>query len=160
MSLTLLKGVLAGIVYNGLRPLDMAHDKEERTKIRWCSEKRMKISHGDHQGFCEDSQLYSIWLQGAKPRALPGLICPIKGWNTGLGWVDDAFFEFVLFIYWSVFLNLVVDCLISSLKGFNWFQCSDALILSHFWITCWNRQSMPYRKQQITELQRINLLEV
>ena len=34
MSLALLKGVLAGIVYNGLRPLDMAHDKEERTKIR------------------------------------------------------------------------------------------------------------------------------
>jgi len=28
------QGVLAGIVYNGLRPLDMAHDKEERTKIR------------------------------------------------------------------------------------------------------------------------------
>ena len=28
------QGVLAGIVYNGLRPLDMAHDKETRTKIR------------------------------------------------------------------------------------------------------------------------------
>ena len=33
--------MLAGIVYNGLRPLDMAHDKEERTKIRWAgAEKR------------------------------------------------------------------------------------------------------------------------
>ena len=28
------QGVLAGIVYNGLRPLDLAHDKSERTKIR------------------------------------------------------------------------------------------------------------------------------
>ena len=25
---------MAGIVYNGLRPLDLAHDKSDRTKIR------------------------------------------------------------------------------------------------------------------------------
>jgi len=28
------QGVMAGIVYNGLRPLDLAHDKSDRTKIR------------------------------------------------------------------------------------------------------------------------------
>ena len=28
------QGIMAGIVYNGLRPLDLANDKSERTKIR------------------------------------------------------------------------------------------------------------------------------
>ena len=32
--LTFLQGVLTGISYNGLRPLDMAHDKRDRTRLR------------------------------------------------------------------------------------------------------------------------------
>ena len=45
------------------------------------------------------------------------------------GWidlVDDAFFEFVLFINWSIIFNLVGDCLIIVLKGFNWLICFNA----------------------------------
>ena len=30
----MLQGVLSGISYNGLRPLDMAHDKRDRTRLR------------------------------------------------------------------------------------------------------------------------------
>ena len=101
-------------------------------------ERGWRLDNDLYQGICEDSQLHSIWLQGAKPRTLPGLICPFKGWNTDrlIGLADAAFFEFVVGRNVSKFgcLNLC------SLLNYS-FDSSESM-------------------QHITELQRINFFEV
>ena len=70
MPLASLKGVLAGIVYNGLRPLDMAHDKEERTKIRWIFRREVE-------------DLTTIFIRGSV-RTLSSIPYDYKEQNPGL----------------------------------------------------------------------------
>ena len=39
-----------------------------------CQERGWRLDNDLYQGICEDSQLHSIWLQGAKPRTLSGFL--------------------------------------------------------------------------------------
>ena len=84
-------------VQNGLNVIDMIKGCAGRNSLQWsttswhgarqggANEDKVgwgwkKIWQVDLQGVGEDSQLYSIWLQGAEPRTLPGLT-----WSNSIG---------------------------------------------------------------------------
>ena len=135
MSLTWLKGVLAGIVYNGLRPLDMAHDKEERTKIRWVVRREVE-------------DLTTIFIRGSV-RTLSSIPYDYKEQNPGLfqvwfgllkdeildyyriSWLRILWLCFVHWFNWSICFN-VFGCLnLCSLLNYLFDSSVNA---THYWI--------------------------